>query len=231
VSARLNVVVVQSPRMTSLQVGLVAEIVIQLLGRPGIDVAMVTSLEANESDSTDRLMLTSLENDVAVIDWRPIEQTIISLQTLGINATRAPHAFDPDAPIAPRGSRRIYAIDLRNGFKAGEVVEGLAALLRARQTVTVSLLSPREPKTTSTATVAVTSPNAKTDEPKPVANLVTSINLQPQATPSPTQVNVTPKPPASDATSSSATATSSRRPIADDAHLDALVDNLNGFDL
>lgn len=229
-SARLNVVVVQSPRMTSLQVGVVAEIVIQLLGRPGIDVAMVTSLDANQSDSTDQLMLTSLENDVAVIDWRPIEQTITSLQTLGINAARAPHTFDPDAPIAPRGSRRIYAIDLRNGFKADEVVEGLAALLRARQTVTVSLLNPREPKTNSTATGAATSSTTKSNEPKLTDNSVSSKNLTPQTTRSPTQANVTSAAPASDATSS-ATATPSRRQIADDAHLDALVDHLNGFDL
>jgi hypothetical protein len=218
----LNVVVVQSPRMTSLQVGVVADIVIQLLGRPGIDVAMVTSLEANESDSTDRLMLTSLESDLAVIDWRPIEQTITSLQTLGINATRAPHTFDPEAPLAPRGSRRIYAIDLRNGFKAGEVVEGLSALLRARQTVTVSLLSPRERHPAGT-----TNTLAGDSITKSVPEMPTQEILKPSAPTKasmPSTIAATAQPPESPTTTS-------RHRIADDAELDALVDHLNGFDL
>ena len=48
-SVRLNVVVVQSPRMSSLQTGIVADIVIQLLGRPGIDVSMVTSMQPTKN--------------------------------------------------------------------------------------------------------------------------------------------------------------------------------------
>jgi hypothetical protein len=133
------VIIVQSPRMTSLQVGVVADIVIQLLGRPGIDVAMVTSLEPDD-ESTDRLMLTSLENDLAVIDWRSVEQTVASLQRLNVAVTRAPHALDADAPIVRHGSRKLYGIDLRSGFSATEVVESLTKLLEQRQVVTVSLL-------------------------------------------------------------------------------------------
>ena len=91
-SVRLNVVVVQSPRMSNLQTGIVADIVIQLLGRPGIDVSMVTSLQPDEEHSSDRLMLAGLESDLAVIDWRGIDETLGSLAMLGLDVRRAPHA-------------------------------------------------------------------------------------------------------------------------------------------
>jgi hypothetical protein len=131
--------------MSSLQVGVVADIVIQLLGRPGIDVAMVASLEP-EGESTDRLMLTSLENDIAVIDWREIEQTVASLQRLNVPVIRAPHTLDADVPVVRPGHRKLYGIDLRSGFSATAVVEALTKLLEQRQVVTVSLLSPSGPK-------------------------------------------------------------------------------------
>lgn len=138
-SIRLNVVVVQSPQMTSLQVGIVAEIVIQLLGRPGVDLAMVTTLEPDESESTDTLMLTGLESDLAVIDWRAPEESLASLSRLGIKVVRARHALDLEATVPAPGSRKLYAVDLRSGYKAAEVVQSVLDLLAARQVVTVSL--------------------------------------------------------------------------------------------
>ena len=202
--------------MSSLQVGVVADIVIQLLGRPGIDVAMVTSLEP-EDDSTDRLMLTSLENDLAVIDWRSVEQTAASLQVLNVRATRAPHALDPDAPPIFPGTRKLYGIDLRSGYRANQVVDELTKLLEQRQVVTVSLLGlggpvKREPQPTT----------------KP---LDTSTNLATESSQSlePTMQNVARETHAPNDRKMPDTATQAKS-SRDDASLDDLVDNLNLFD-
>ena len=104
---------------------------------------------ASEEHSTDRLMLSSLENDLAIVDWRSAEQTLASLATLGVHVCRAPFALAPAPSAVAPGVRRVYVIDLRNAFKPDEVVEALMTLLKQRQVVTVSLagLKPAIPKT------------------------------------------------------------------------------------
>ncbi len=201
-TVRLNVVVVQSPRMTSLQVGVVADIVIQLLGRPGIDVAMVSSLQPDDEHSTDRLMLTGIENDLAVIDWRSAEQTLASLAELGLSACQAPHALDPDVKIAVPGQRRVYIFDLRLGFKADQVVATLNQLWEQRQVVTVSIAGLKPPPSNGKSN-SLTSPN----DPSPsvaTASITVSQTIEQR--------------PHSIANH-------------DDAQLDALVDSLNDIDL
>jgi len=93
-------------------------------------------------------MLSSLENDLAIVDWRSAEQTLASLATLVVDVCRAPFALDPVPPAVAPGVRRVYVIDLRNAIKPDEVVEALMTLLKQRQVVTVSLagLKPAIPK-------------------------------------------------------------------------------------
>lgn len=224
-SVRLNVVVVQSPRMTSLQVGIVAEIVIQLLGRPGIDLAMVASLESEEEHSTDRLMITSLENDLAIVDWRSADQTLASLATLGVDACRAPFILDPQPPPVSPSSRRVYVVDLRNGFKPNEVVEGIMKLLEQRQVVTVSLAGPKP-----------TALNGKTIQRENIAKPA-NLPITPSLTMTPAKHGLIDRVPPNrvDADHPMATEKNTHSQNSDlsndDAALDALVDSLNDSDL
>jgi|GEM_PF-1392739 len=223
-SIRLNVVVVQSSRMTSLQVGIVAEIVIQLLGRPGIDLAMVEALEPEVNQSTDGLMLTGLENDLAVIDWRSAEQSADSLSRLGVNVSRTAHALDLEAGSAGPGSRKLYAIDLRNGYKASEVVDAVLKLLAARQVVTVSLGIPRSKSTEHDAPAlapAVMKPSIITPisvSPSPLKSMSTETKSSPVGADSPKM------------SSANRMASEISRADDDDAALNALVDSLNDSD-
>jgi len=193
--------------MTNLQVGIVAEIVIQLLGRPGIDLAMVKSLESDEEHSTDRLMLSSLESDLAIVDWRSAEQTLASLATLGVDVCRAPFALDPAPSAVAPGVRRVYVIDLRNAFKPDEVVEALMTLLKQRQVVTVSLagLKPAIPKSNPS--------------PEPV-------KLQPTK-----PMNTSPSIPAQSSKEPNNSQPHRPNHTNDDAALDALVNSVNDIDL
>jgi hypothetical protein len=148
-SVRLNIVVVQSPKLTSLQAGITADIVIQLLGRPGLDVALIKSLSPESDTSTDQLMLTGLESDLAVIDWREPEKMLSDLHSLGMHGGRTKHELDPEGELAVPGRRRVYLFDLRQGHKANDVVSTLIKLLERRQVVTVSLLPPQSKPTAS----------------------------------------------------------------------------------
>lgn len=223
-SIRLNVVVVQSPRMTSLQVGIVAEIVIQLLGRPGIDLAMVESLEPEVNQSTDGLMLTGLESDLAIIDWRSAEQSADSLSRLGVNVSRTAHPLDLEAGSAGPGSRKLYAIDLRNGYKASEVVDSVLKLLAARQVVTVSLGIPRS-KSTELQMPASAPAVAKPLKVTPIS--ISPSPLKPSSTESKSSSVGSDSPKTS---SSNRTSAEISRADDDDAALNALVDSLNDSD-
>ncbi|MGV3483755.1 MAG: hypothetical protein ACO1RT_05000 [Planctomycetaceae bacterium] len=209
-SVRLNVVVVQSPQMSSLQVGVVADVVIQLLGRPGIDVAMVASLQP-EDEHTDRLMLTGLESDLAVIDWRSADQTLDSLAALGLGVRRAPHALDPDVEAVPMGLRRVYVFDLRLGFKADEVVHTLITLLQQRQVVTVPLSLPGGKRSMSDTD------HVRSERPAPASEPVQRNQASSVGSNRPLDAAEQPRP---------------HRPSRDqEADLDALVDSVNDIDL
>lgn len=204
-SVRLNVIVVQSPRMSQLQIGIVADIVIQLLGRPGIDVAMIASLQPDEEHSTDRLMLSGLENDLAVIDWRSAQQVLTSLASLGLNACHAPHGLDPDVKVKPPGKRRVYIFDLRLGFRAEEVVATVVKLQEQRQVVTVSIAGLARPSMNGKSSLETSIPVDLPNTP-----LVSIARIKPDLVDQQSEINPQPK---------------SR--VDEDADLDTLVDNLN----
>ena len=138
-SVRLNVLLVQSSRMSGLQSGINAELVFQLMGVAGIDLSIVNSLLPDEIADTDRLLLTSLQNDLAVLDWRDPDDTLGALQSVGLSGVRAPHPLDPSAPPVAPGKRRFYFVDLRRGDRPATVAESMKDLLGQRRVVAVPL--------------------------------------------------------------------------------------------
>ena len=152
-------------------------------------------------------MLSSLENDLAIVDWRSAEQTLASLATLGADVCRAPFTLDPEPPAVTPGTRRVYVVDLRNAFKPDEVVEALLMLLQQRQVVTVSLagLMPTIPKKNPTSVSLAPAPTKPGSSSASVPARALEVELHSQAQ-------------AGDHTS-------------DDAALDALVNSVNEIDL
>ena len=138
-NARLNVLMVQSPRLSGLQSGIQESLVMRLLGAPGLDVAIVSSLEMDQASETEQLLLSSLSGDLAVIDWRAPADVLASLERLGILVARAPHRLDPHPSAPANGRRKAYVIDLRNGDSADAVAESLRRLLEERRVIAVPL--------------------------------------------------------------------------------------------
>jgi len=210
-SVRLNVLLVQSSRMSGLQSGINADLVFQLMGVPGVDLSIVNSLNPAEIAETDRLLLSSFQNDLAVLDWRDVDDSLAALAILGVSGARAPHQLDPKTPSVQSGTRRIYLIDLRFGDSPAAVVSAMKQLLDQRRVVAVPLIigGMAKPKMHS-ATNPVSAPS-----------IVAPPSPTPQPTKAPTVVAHTPH-------LDGGHASVRREPS--DRDLDALVDGLNSGD-
>ncbi len=139
-SARLSVLMVQPPRLSALQSKIQDQLVVELIGVPGIDLAIVDSLDPAEGTASDRLLISSLAADLAVIDWREADIVLDLLTKCGLSGARAPHPLDQKAdPVIDRGMKRIYVFDLRNGDKPSDVVMTLKDLLRQRRVVAIPI--------------------------------------------------------------------------------------------
>jgi len=219
-TVRLNVMLVQSPGMSGLQSEINAELTIQLLDVPGIDVAIVNSLRPDVASSTDRLLLTVTQNDMALIDWREPDDVLRDLEQLGVAGQRAPHRLDPAAAAVASGARRLYLIDLRRGDRPAVVVDALGALLQDRRVVAVTLgvpaTSPRsggaEPATSPATNAAASATSDRS--PAPTAELPPSLPAGCASAPQPPEPR--------------RAVQSGKRPSEYD--LDALVDGVNGSD-
>lgn len=174
-SARLNVLLVQSPAATSLQSRLQESLVMRMIGAPGLDLAIVTSIDPEHASDTEQLLLASLSGDVAVIDWRDPETIVDSLARCGIAGARAPHPLDPTWSSPPPGQRKLYIVDLRNGDSADRIEEGLRQLLNERRVVAVPLLGPTASVTPSNRQAAVAA--APATETKPTDRTISSAAL------------------------------------------------------
>ncbi len=144
-AVRLNVVMVHSPPPTVGASQLAESIVGELIGRPGIDVTLVGSLDAFDEGSTDAMTLQSITSDVAFLDWMSPDQLISKLSSIGFDGVRSPHAADPSAsvpmanPSPDSPGRRIYAFDLRNVSDAQQLCESLQGLLANRRIKTITI--------------------------------------------------------------------------------------------
>jgi hypothetical protein len=210
-SVRLNVLLVQSSRMSGLQSGINADLVFQLMGVPGVDLSIVNSLNPAEIAETDRLLLSSFQNDLAVLDWRDVDDSLAALAILGVSGARAPHQLDPTTPAVQTGTRRIYLVDLRSGDSPAAVVSAMKQLLDQRRVVAVPLIIGGMAKPKMHSATNPVSPPSIVAPPSPT----------PQPTKAPTVVAHTPH-------LDGGHASVRREPS--DRDLDALVDGLNSGD-
>jgi hypothetical protein len=131
---------------------MIEEVIGQLIGAEGIDLALIGRPSTLAENSVDRLTLESLSGDVAVLDWRSPDSIISDLVTVGIDAERAAHTHDAEAgskvttavetsspPVPPSTKRRVYAFDLSNFSQPEDVIAALRALNQRRQVRTFTI--------------------------------------------------------------------------------------------
>ena len=147
-AVRLSVVMVHNAPATPSAERVAQGVVGELIGFSGIDLILVGPLDSLGESSTDRLTLSSIGGDIAVLDWRIPEVMHESLRRLGINGTRVRHAPDPHvaefgiAPKNPEGRpRKLYFFNL-NEFSAPERVVAALAELNADRAVRTFSLAP-----------------------------------------------------------------------------------------
>lgn len=151
-AVRLSVIMVHTPPASAAMQSLSEDVVGQLIGLPGIDVALIGPVRTLVAESTDRLTLDTISGDVAMLDWQDPEQTIADLASVGFSGARAAHTNDPHPPQNGSPLRRIYTFDLTRFSDAAEVVQALVELRDHRRVKTLSIgLSP-PPKPAATGT-------------------------------------------------------------------------------
>lgn len=133
---RLSVIMVQTATSTANAQRLAEALVGELIGRPGIDLALLRPLHGLDPTCTDRLMLEAIAGDVAVLAWQPVAVTLQQLQSLDFTGERALHAFDPQSPVVAAGKRRVYGFNLNEFSSAVPIVDALYQLQSIRQVKT-----------------------------------------------------------------------------------------------
>lgn len=214
---RLNVVLCQAAHVSAADQQKQTDAVMSLLGRPGLDVHLISGLAADEIQDTDRLVLQSLERDFAIAHHLPAQQTLAELAELGVVGRRAAHRDDPDPPAAQ--GRRIFCLCYGDYADGQALHNALDAILQSQQVVTVPL---------SLAPGKMNGKPAKPASPPPTT---------PAATPPPAKKSPTKARPNASAASppklsdNQAPAPQPRQPPAVPDALDRLVDDLNEQDL
>lgn len=142
-AVRLSVVMVHSTPATPVAERVAQGVVGELIGLSGIDLILVAPLDSLRETSTDRLTLSSLGGDVAVLDWRLPEVTHESLKAIGVDGSRTQHAADADAVADSvhfaTQPRKLYLFNLTEFTTAEAVVSALTVLNEARAVRTFSL--------------------------------------------------------------------------------------------
>ncbi|MGB7324968.1 MAG: hypothetical protein WBD31_08845 [Rubripirellula sp.] len=166
-AARLSVVMVHAAPPTATGKRVSERLVGELIGRPGMDLALVGPLGDLPPESTDRLTLESLAGDAVVMAWRPVAETMMDLQAIGISGARALHAGDPDGFSVPAGQRRIYGFDLSRFIAAEPVLQILQGMLQSSGVKTFSIGSLGASGTTGSASQASGLAASPADKPLP----------------------------------------------------------------
>ena len=187
-AVRLNVVMVQSPPASANGQRLAEKVVGKLIGLPSMDLILVGPLDQIDAASTDYLTLDSLTGDVALLDWRSPESSLSSLQNLGIEGTRTPHAGDPSAESGQATQRRFYLFDLNQFSDGQDVCTALGQLLKSRQVRTFSLLPVAPAQSTSNQPKQSSRPDsaALSDRQEPAKATETADTSTPAVDTSPT---------------------------------------------
>ena len=131
-AVRLSVIMVHSAPPTAAAAStadrMVESVVGELIGISGIDLTLVGPIASLEESSTDRLTLTSLSGDVALLDWQPPPAAVADLTSVGFEGQRSPHSRDSDVPPPEANLRRVYAFDLNQFSGASDVIAALSQL-------------------------------------------------------------------------------------------------------
>jgi len=147
-AVRLNVILIEPATAGGAARRLAETMVGELIGRPGIDLALVGPLDRLAPDSTDRLTLDGITGDACVLDWQPAAAIHSALQAVGFLGRRTPHPHDlaasGDDPasgdlLGSSSTRRIYTYDLNRFTDAADICQALAELRAGKQVRTFSL--------------------------------------------------------------------------------------------
>ncbi len=142
-AVRLSVVMVHSTPATPTAERVAQGVVGELIGLSGIDLILVAPLDSLSETSTDRLTLSSLGGDIAVLDWRLAEVTHESLKVIGVDGARTRHSADPDVvtdSLDPATQpRKLYLFNLTEFTTAEAVISALTNLNESRAVRTFAL--------------------------------------------------------------------------------------------
>ena len=142
-AVRLSVVMVHSTPATPKAERVAQGVVGELIGLNGIDLVLVAPLDSLSDTSTDRLTLSSLAGDIAVLDWRLPGVMHESLKRVGVEGSRTRHAADPEvAEVAVNPdvqSRKLYLFNLTEFTTAEAVISSITKLNDSRAVRTFSL--------------------------------------------------------------------------------------------
>lgn len=142
-AVRLSVVMIHSTPATPIAERVAQGVVGELIGLSGIDLILVAPLDSLSETSTDRLTLSSLDGDIAVLDWKSQPSVYESLKRLGVGGARTRHASDAaiavDAGDVEVQPRKLYLFNLLEFNTAEGVVSCLKKLNESRSVRTFSL--------------------------------------------------------------------------------------------
>ena len=164
-AVRLSVVMIHTSPATPNAERIAQGVVGELIGMNGIDLILVGPLDSLGEASTDRLTLSSISGDIAILDWQHLEAIDSALGRLEIGGRRAVHpadrgASDPDRSAVETGQgtdlqyRKLYLFNLNDFSRPEDVVSALAELNSVRSLRTFALdlaANPRRPDLTESA--------------------------------------------------------------------------------
>ncbi|XZE54445.1 hypothetical protein SH139x_000410 [Planctomycetaceae bacterium SH139] len=153
-SARLSIVLSQAGNQIANGRDIEGELVADLIGAAGMDLSLIGPLEQLGHAATDRLVIDGLTGDFALLTWDEPAVSLAQLTAASVPGYRAPHQLDPepaanqaaavvgnaaDAGVSEQPTRRrIYCFNLRE-HSIASVRAGLEKILLTRQTPTISL--------------------------------------------------------------------------------------------
>lgn len=153
-SARLSIVLSQAGNQIANGRDHEGELVADLMGAAGMDLSLIGPLEQLGQAATDRLVIDGLSGDFALLAWDEPAVSLAHLTAASVPGYRAPHQLDPepaanqaaavggnaaDAGVSEQpATRRIYCFNLRE-HSIASVRAGLDKILLTRRTPTISL--------------------------------------------------------------------------------------------
>lgn len=185
--ARLTVVITQSSRRDARTVDLEEEIVTRMMLSPGLDVALVASLDAIRLESTDHLCLHALPEEIALLGWLESVDAAAHWQRLNLvgmwtelpivpAAENVLSGYSAPPAILGNSTKRVRYIKLSPEMSTDAIVGRVQSVLDNRRVQAVPIqLSPK-------ARIQ-NFPNKTSNSPSAASATPTTFDSQTQATP------------------------------------------------